>query len=464
MVLENKKNTDIEKFIKEMQERIAHFELSEQNMRNMRSKLDMQIDLSTRIHLYSQQAFQIHELNNLYPLIAEGVVDIFQLEVGVVLGFDSTGNKLSVLGSCNLDKKIKEISVEKERIAHRGLWDFKNKMAAVLELPVKEDSIWSCMNLSKAVYMPLLNNRRELEGVILGGITKPGDKFYEFDPNDYIFLFMVYCQQMNGIYNNHIAIQAAHEADNAKSRFLANLSHEIRTPVNAITGMVKIAQNEEEPAELKKCFNQISISSRHLLGLINDVLDISKIEDGILELANETFSLNEIAESVVSNIGQNAQQKKQVLSVNYNNTAPVRYYGDLIRLSQVLINLLSNSVKFTPEEGHITLDIEESMRVEDKALLKFSVKDDGIGIKDEFKERIFLPFEQGDGSASRKYGGTGLGLTISQRIVALMGGKIELQSKEDEGAVFYFSVWLKASDCNVGAMAANAEETAPTNK
>ena len=177
---------------------------------------------------------------------------------------------------------------------------------------------------------------------------------------------------MNGIYNNHIAIKAANEADKAKSQ-LANLSHEIYSPMNAIIGMVQIGMRQDDAKELKKCLNQIDISSRHLLGLINNVLDISKIEEGKLELVSEPFDLTDLAENAISSVKQSSLDKKQMLTTDYYNVKSYHFSGDLMRLTQVLINLLSNAVKFTPEEGRIRLLIEELSRDDSKALLKFGV-------------------------------------------------------------------------------------------
>lgn len=239
------------------------------------------------------------------------------------------------------------------------------------------------------------------------------------------------------------AKEKAEEATLAKSQFLANMSHEIRTPMNAIIGITQICENEKDPAALKKYFKQISVSSKHLLNLVSDVLDISKIEEGKFELSCAPFVLSDIVDDIMSNIKQSFEKKEQSVSVNYHDVSSFSYTGDSIRLSQVLINLLSNAVKFTKEGGTIKLDISEIEREKEKSLLRFSVSDNGIGIKKELLLKIFDPFEQADGSISRKYGGTGLGLAISRHIVNLIGGEIEVDSRENEGSCFSFSVWIR---------------------
>lgn len=431
----------IQMLMQKLERQTLRHQQAEQSMRYIRNQLDIQIDSFSRIHQYAQQAFLIHNVGSLYNLIAEGVVDIFQVECGAVFKFNPSDETMTFMGSCNVEETHVKLPLHHKWMLKHNIWSVKTAKAA-WESPVEEDSPWAAMGFAHAVFMPILNNERKIEGIILGAISEEAQMFYDFNPSATLSSFMVYCQQMNGIYNNLAAINQAFEAGRAKSQFLANLSHEIRTPMNAIIGMTQIAKRSQNLEDIHKYISQIDISSQHLLGLLNDVLDISKIEEGKLVLTAESFNLKNMVDNLISSINQTAVNKKQKLQINYRNLMSPSFSGDAMRLSQVLINLLSNAVKFTGEGGQIALDIRELARDKEKVLLKFDVKDTGIGISPNLQEHIFSPFEQADGSTSRSYGGTGLGLTISQRIVTLMGGKITVQSKPGVGSCFSFTIWL----------------------
>jgi len=417
----------------------SQYELAEQNMRNMRIKLDSQLDMFTRIHFFAQLAFNAKTPAELYENIAEGIIVVFQLEIGAVFTLSPSGDSLVYQCGCNLDE-CEPLPFSKEWIARPELSDFK-QLGAAWEPPIT-DSPFQALDLAHAIYMPVYSSQRKLEGIIMGGITNASMDSYEFIPHEILSSFIGYGRMMNGILNNIISIKEATDAGIAKTRFLSNLSHEIRTPMNAIIGMVQIAERSRDIGEIKKCLDQINVSSRHLLGLLNDVLDISKIEEGKLVISDVSFNLKDALDSLLASIRQTAVDKNQELTVNYNVLSTDLFVGDSLRLSQVLINLLSNAIKFTDESGSVKLDIDELSQDNEKVLIRFSVMDTGIGISENFLDRLFDPFEQSDNSISRRYGGTGLGLAISQRIVALMGGQIQVESKHDKGSRFSFSIWL----------------------
>ncbi|MDR2048654.1 MAG: GAF domain-containing protein, partial [Treponema sp.] len=213
------------------------------------------------------------------------------------------------------------------------------------------------------------------------------------------------------------AKEAALAGTQAKSDFLSKMSHEIRTPMNAIIGMTRIAENTGDIDKLKYCLSMIKGSSTHLLGIINDILDMSKIEAGKFDLDSAPFNLEKTLSRICDIIDEKIEQKKQVLNILSAPDMPMHYQGDELRLAQVLTNLLSNAAKFTPEDGRITVRVEEVERRKDVSRLRFSVADTGIGMTDEQRARIFSPFQQADKNITRRFGGTGLGLAISKNMV-----------------------------------------------
>ena len=234
----------------------------------------------------------------------------------------------------------------------------------------------------------------------------------------------------------------AQSAAEAKSDFLSRMSHEMRTPMNAIIGMAKIADDTDDVSRLKYCLSTIETSSKHLLGIINDVLDMSKIEAGKFELEPVPMNLEKMLMTICNIIVDSMESKSQRFNVVLGKNLDLNYIADDLRLTQVITNLLSNAVKFTPDNGKITLSVEKVGQEENQNILRFSVTDTGIGMTEEQASRLFNAFEQADGSISRRYGGTGLGLAISKNIVEKMGGRIWAQSSPGEGSAFFFEVRL----------------------
>ena len=239
------------------------------------------------------------------------------------------------------------------------------------------------------------------------------------------------------------ALHNATVASRAKSEFLANMSHEIRTPMNAIFGMTTIAETTEEVERKNYAIGKIKDASNHLLGVINDILDMSKIEAEKFELSPVSFEFEKMLQKVVNVINFRVDERRQKLFVKVGKGIPDVLEGDDQRLSQVITNLLSNAVKFTQEEGTIRLNTELIGEEDGMCRLEISVADTGIGITSEQKERLFQSFEQAEAGTSRKFGGTGLGLAISKKIVKLMDGDIWVDSEPGKGSKFIFTVVLK---------------------
>lgn len=236
------------------------------------------------------------------------------------------------------------------------------------------------------------------------------------------------------------AREEAVHATRAKSEFLSNMSHDIRTPMNAIVGMTAIAvANIDDKKQIQNCLKKITLSSKHLLGLINDVLDMSKIESGKLTLHIEQISLREVMDSIVNIVQPQIKEKKQHFSVHIRNVEAEDVYCDSVRLNQVLLNFLSNAIKFTPEGGYIEISLyEEPSPIGDTYVrVHIKVKDNGIGMSDEFKKTIFEAFTREDSKRVQKTEGTGLGMAITKYILDAMEGTVEVNSKQGEGTEFH---------------------------
>ncbi|MDR2313181.1 MAG: response regulator [Spirochaetaceae bacterium] len=262
-------------------------------------------------------------------------------------------------------------------------------------------------------------------------------------------LLMASAMQRNEMTGNLIrAREEALSSVKAKGEFLANMSHEIRTPMNAIIGMTTIAKGIPDPGKKDYCLSKIEDASNHLLGVINDILDMSKIEANKFELSTAEFNFEKTLRKAVNVVNFRVEEKQQHFTVQLEDGIPSTFIGDDQRLTQVITNLLSNAVKFTPEKG--TVSLRSSFMGEERAaagkricIIRISVADSGIGISPEQQQRLFRSFEQADNNTSRKFGGTGLGLAISKRIVEMMGGAIWVESEIGRGATFSFTVKLE---------------------
>ncbi|MDR3295171.1 MAG: response regulator [Clostridiales Family XIII bacterium] len=232
----------------------------------------------------------------------------------------------------------------------------------------------------------------------------------------------------------------AEQASRAKGDFLANMSHEMRTPMNAIIGMANIAMSTDDPAKKEYGLTKIQEASAHLLGVINDILDTSKIEANKFELSFIDFSMKNVLFRAADIIRFRVEEKQQEFSISCDEAIPPALNGDDQRLLQVIMNLLSNAAKFTPEKGAIKLSAALVSEENKLCTIRVDVEDNGIGVTDEQKRRLFTSFEQADSSTSRQFGGTGLGLAISKHIVEMMGGGIDVTSEPGKGSVFSFTV------------------------
>lgn len=314
-------------------------------------------------------------------------------------------------------------------------WINGKELLDVSEEDCEKPAIRKFLHIDKAargITMPMYDN-----GVFMGMFTLMGTGGgLEDDGIDREGLL-----EVQSVIQSQLNQQRHDLASKAKSNFLSRMSHEIRTPMNGIIGMTAIALTEGQSQEkMVECLEKIKNSSDYLLGLINDILDMSKIESGKMHLEPVDFSMEELLTTITELITPQAKAKhiefvKDISLVNQ------WFLGDRMRISQVLINLLGNAVKFTPEHGEVRLTIRETNDAQDSQLY-FAVQDTGVGISKENQKRVFKSFEQVGGPASAKLQGTGLGLSISSRLVQLMGSTIELESEPGEGSTFYFEIML----------------------
>jgi len=297
-------------------------------------------------------------------------------------------------------------------------------------------------------YTPILDSDGNVVAVV--GIDISDKELIELKESTnflkYIFIIAIWLMAITSFLMIGLYSKKAKEYNNAsiaKSQFLSKMSHEIRTPMNAIIGFSRMAKNTKDISKKKEYIDNITNSSDYLLQLINSILDISKIEEGKMNLTIEKTSLYEIMKKIETMMSSTAKTKNQKFTVNIDNTIPKFIYCDKTYLTQVIVNLISNALKFTKEnEGEVSVKVSLLEIKNNTCNIQFIIKDNGIGIEEKYISHVFEAFEQGDDGITRKYGGTGLGLAISKLLVEMMKGSIQVESKLGEGSSFIFDIWV----------------------
>ncbi len=290
--------------------------------------------------------------------------------------------------------------------------------------------------------------------LVIAGILSGGSLF--------VYLMILFVRQVSEKIYEHehreAALMAAEESSRAKSSFFSTISHEMRTPMNSIIGWGTMAMREPGlPEHVKSHLKKIDESARHLLNLINDVLEMSRIESGQMSVNQEGFELRKMLEQINSIISGQCAEKGLDYRFRLSDCGENYFIGDELKLKQVMINILGNAVKFTPAPGSVELNVEVSPSDQQRYMLRFSVSDTGIGIDPDYLPRIFDAFSQQDSSSTNRFGGSGLGLAISQRFVALMGGNIQVDSSQGAGSTFTVTVMLQRDTAAAVEEAAQSE-------
>ena len=299
-------------------------------------------------------------------------------------------------------------------------------------------------------YLVQRNGKEYYEMIRMAGVRHAGERDDHIVHAVGLGLTVIDEEMRDGMAKNQAlaeALSAAEDANKAKTAFLSNMSHEIRTPMNAIIGLNNIAMNDPTASDkVKEYLSKIGDSAQHLLGIINDILDMSRIESGRMTIKKEEFSFAKALEQVNTIVSGQCRDKGLIYDCRITGQVDDTYVGDAMKLKQVMINILGNAVKFTPEGGTVRFVIEEGPRYDGQATLRFIISDTGIGMSKEFLPHIFDAFSQEDSSTTSRYGSTGLGMPITKSIVELMNGHIEVESEKGKGTVFTVTVTLGESD------------------
>ena len=375
--------------------------------------------------------------NRRITILSKTIIE--NMPIGMAL-FENIPPKITF---CN-EELAKMLDAPKQQIIDRYFEDFSPKY-----LPNGRSAFSEAANIMNHT-MTGERVRTEWPHQTAAGVPVPCDLTVMRIKYEYGFAYIAFLYDLRNIKkmakNLEDALKRANAASEAKGHFLSNMSHEMRTPLNTIMGMAAIGKKSPDAERKDYALNKIEDASSHLLGVINDVLDMAKIEADKLDLVLNDFSFEKMLKKAADTVSIRVHEKQQQFQITVDGKIPHILVGDDQRLTQIIINLLSNAVKFTPEKGSIHLNTYLAEEKDTEYTIAVEVSDSGIGITPEQQQRLFRSFEQADNSTSRKFGGTGLGLVISKRLVELMGCEISVTSKPGEGSTFKFS--FKAAACS----------------
>ena len=440
-----------------LQEHLARLSVVQQRLNETRDRLDRELERFAGIQSYNTRAISIHEPGRFAELTVETALELYEVEFALLWPTSPMGRPgeapCAAVGvpPGAFDPQDLRGVIASERFQRPGATLCPAPELAELALGgLRQLAISLCAGPGGTRFALLIVGVSTATGEFHGGL---GDEHLES--------FAVFAQQIGALLQNRAdqatieeqmeqlrrdrerlkgALVRAEAADRAKTEFLANMSHEIRTPLNAVLGLAQLLEDEAWSPRQRDMLGRIRSAGRSLLGILNDILDLSRIEAGELRIDAHPFALPGLLDQIDAMMGPMAQAKGLAWRVEAPELR-VDLVGDRLRLEQVLVNLAGNAIKFS-SAGEVRLSVKPLPATEDGLRLRFEIQDNGIGMNAETLAKLFVPFSQADGSTTRRFGGTGLGLSISKRLVELMGGRIGVESAPGQGSTFWFELGL----------------------